>query len=92
MTDDKVRFLVVDDLEGNIAAITGLLAREGLEVISARSGAEARSSRKTSRRRLLRITSTVLPSWPKTPSGRVIAFIRVATTRTRMTPSAKARF
>ncbi|MFB2552788.1 response regulator [Ensifer soli] len=36
-----VKFLLVDDLEENLVAMEALLARDGLELIRARSGAEA---------------------------------------------------
>ena len=38
---DKVRFLLVDDLEENLTALEGHLRREGLETLAARSGSEA---------------------------------------------------
>ncbi len=38
---DKVRFLLVDDLEENLTALEALLRREGLETLTARSGSEA---------------------------------------------------
>lgn len=36
-----VRFLLVDDLEENLVALAALLERDGLEILTARSGAEA---------------------------------------------------
>lgn len=36
-----VKFLIVDDLEPNLLALTGLLRRDGLELLRARSGSEA---------------------------------------------------
>ncbi len=36
-----IKFLLVDDLEANLMALSGLLEREGLELYKARSGAEA---------------------------------------------------
>lgn len=36
-----VRFLLVDDLDENLTALAALLARDGLEILTARSGAEA---------------------------------------------------
>lgn len=36
-----VRFLLVDDLEENLVALKALLQRDGLEILTARSGAEA---------------------------------------------------
>ena len=36
-----VKFLLVDDLEENLIALEGLLRRDGLELLKARSGAEA---------------------------------------------------
>ena len=41
MPTDPVRFLLVDDLEGNLTALEGLLRRDGLDLHKARSGAEA---------------------------------------------------
>ena len=41
MPSDPVRFLLVDDLEGNLTALEGLLRRDCLELHKARSGAEA---------------------------------------------------
>jgi predicted dehydrogenase len=49
-------------------------------------------SRSSSRRRLLRSTSTVLPSWPKTPTGSVMTPLKVDSTSSTMTASAKVRF
>jgi len=37
----SIKFLLVDDLEANLQALSGLLQREGLELHSARSGPEA---------------------------------------------------
>lgn len=36
-----IKFLLVDDLEANLIALEGLLAREGLELLKARSGPQA---------------------------------------------------
>jgi len=36
-----IKFLLVDDLEANLLALEGLLRRDGLELLKARSGAEA---------------------------------------------------
>ena len=41
MTEDTIKFLLVDDTEENLVALEALLRREGLEVLMARSGAEA---------------------------------------------------
>ena len=41
MTNPTIKFLLVDDLEANLDALEGLLQREGLELLKARSGAEA---------------------------------------------------
>ena len=41
MADVPVKFLMVDDLEENLIALEALLRRDGLELIKARSGAEA---------------------------------------------------
>ncbi len=41
MLNKTVKFLIVDDLEANIIALEGLLRREGLELLKARSGKEA---------------------------------------------------
>ena len=41
MTNPPVKFLLVDDLEANLLALEGLLRRDGLELLKARSGAEA---------------------------------------------------
>ncbi len=41
MTKPNVKFLVVDDLAGNLLALEGLLRRDGLQVLKARSGREA---------------------------------------------------
>jgi signal transduction histidine kinase len=38
---DPVKFLIVDDTEENLVALEALLRRDGLEVLRARSGAEA---------------------------------------------------
>lgn len=40
-TPAKVSFLLVDDLDANLIALEGLLRREGLNLLKARSGAEA---------------------------------------------------
>lgn len=41
MTVPTIKFLLVDDLEANLDALEGLLKRDGLELLKARSGAEA---------------------------------------------------
>ena len=41
MTDAPVKLLLVDDTEENLVALDALLRREGLELLKARSGAEA---------------------------------------------------
>jgi signal transduction histidine kinase len=41
MSNDSVKFLLVDDLEENLLALEALLRREGLELLRARSGPEA---------------------------------------------------
>lgn len=41
MTPPSIKFLLVDDLEANLLALEGLLQRDGLELLKARSGAEA---------------------------------------------------
>jgi signal transduction histidine kinase len=41
MTAPTIKFLLVDDLEANLDALEGLLQREGLELLKARSGPEA---------------------------------------------------
>lgn len=41
MTDDKLEILLVDDVEENLVALEALLRREGIELLKARSGAEA---------------------------------------------------
>jgi signal transduction histidine kinase len=41
MSSESVKFLLVDDLEENLLALEALLRREGLELLSARSGPEA---------------------------------------------------
>ena len=41
MNSEPVKFLLVDDVEENLTALEGLLRREGLELLKARSGAEA---------------------------------------------------
>jgi two-component system sensor histidine kinase/response regulator len=41
MTDDTIKFLLVDDTEENLVALEALLRREGLEILKARSGAQA---------------------------------------------------
>lgn len=38
---NPIKFLLVDDLEANLTALEGLLRREGLELLKARSGQEA---------------------------------------------------
>jgi PAS domain S-box-containing protein len=38
---DKVKFLLVDDIEDNLVALEALLRRDGLETLKARSGTEA---------------------------------------------------
>lgn len=41
MKTPSIKFLLVDDLESNLIALEGLLRREGLELLKARSGPEA---------------------------------------------------
>lgn len=41
MQDSPVKFLLVDDLEANLLALSGLLRRDGVELLQARSGREA---------------------------------------------------
>ena len=41
MSNDPVKFLLVDDLEENLLALEGLLRREGLELLKARTGPQA---------------------------------------------------
>ncbi len=41
MKTTAIKFLLVDDLEANLLALEGLLRRDGLELLKARSGAEA---------------------------------------------------
>lgn len=41
MSRDPIKFLLVDDVEENLLALGALLARDGLELLQARSGAEA---------------------------------------------------
>lgn len=41
MTNPTIKFLLVDDLEANLDALEGLLKRDGLELLRARSGHEA---------------------------------------------------
>jgi signal transduction histidine kinase len=41
MTNSAIKFLLVDDLDSNLIALEGLLRREGLELLKARSGPEA---------------------------------------------------
>ncbi|WP_395744698.1 response regulator [Prosthecobacter sp.] len=41
MTAPSLKFLLVDDLEANLDALEGLLQRDGLELLKARSGPEA---------------------------------------------------
>jgi PAS domain S-box-containing protein len=41
MQDNPVKFLLVDDLEANLLALSGLLRRDGVELLQARSGREA---------------------------------------------------
>lgn len=38
---EPIKFLLVDDLEANLQALVGLLRRDGLELLTARSGPEA---------------------------------------------------
>jgi signal transduction histidine kinase len=38
---DPIKFLLVDDLEANLQALVALLRRDGLELLTARSGSEA---------------------------------------------------
>lgn len=41
MSDDTVKFILVDDIEENLLALEALLRRDGLEMLKARSGHEA---------------------------------------------------
>src|ERR1700743_3026277 len=41
MMSEPIKFLVVDDTEENLIALDALLARDGLELLKARSGSEA---------------------------------------------------
>lgn len=41
MSNDTVKFILVDDVEENLLALEGLLRRDGLELLKARSGHEA---------------------------------------------------
>lgn len=41
MTDDKLEILLVDDVDENLVALEALLRREGIEILKARSGAQA---------------------------------------------------
>jgi len=41
MIQDTIKFLIVDDVAENLVALEALLRRDGLEVLKARSGAEA---------------------------------------------------
>ncbi|NVB77241.1 MAG: hybrid sensor histidine kinase/response regulator [Kofleriaceae bacterium] len=41
MTDAKLQILLVDDVEENLVALEALLRREGIEILKARSGAQA---------------------------------------------------
>lgn len=41
MNSEPVKFLLVDDIEDNLVALEALLRRDGLELLKARSGAEA---------------------------------------------------
>ncbi|RYD23334.1 MAG: histidine kinase, partial [Verrucomicrobiaceae bacterium] len=41
MQKRPIKFLLVDDLDANLLALEGLLIREGLELLKARSGHEA---------------------------------------------------
>ncbi len=41
MIQDTIKFLLVDDVDENLVALEALLRRDGLEVLKARSGAEA---------------------------------------------------
>jgi signal transduction histidine kinase len=41
MSAEPIKFLLVDDTEANLVALESLLRREGLQVLQARSGAEA---------------------------------------------------
>lgn len=41
MSNRSIKFLLVDDLDANLLALEGLLAREGLQLLKARSGHEA---------------------------------------------------
>src|SRR5690606_25268713 len=55
-------------------------------------GLEALRCWRSSRRRLLKTTSTVLPSWPTTPAASTRPRVSTSRTSTTMTPSARARF
>src|SRR5690606_19962996 len=55
-------------------------------------GLEALRCWRSSRRRLLKSTSTVLPSWPTTPAASTRPRVSTSRTSTTMTPSARARF
>ena len=41
MIEESIKFLIVDDIAENLVALEALLRRDGLEVLKARSGAEA---------------------------------------------------
>jgi CheY-like chemotaxis protein len=41
MSNPPIKFLLVDDLDANLLVLEGLLRREGLELLKARSGSEA---------------------------------------------------
>src|SRR5262245_59794072 len=41
MSGESIKFLLVDDLEENLMALEALLCRDGLELLSAKSGQEA---------------------------------------------------
>src|SRR5690606_36893483 len=55
-------------------------------------GLEALRCWRSSRRRLLKTTSTVLPSWPTTPAASTRPRVSTSRTSTTMTPSDRARF
>jgi len=41
MSSEPVKFLIVDDIEDNLTVLEALLRRDGLQILQARSGAEA---------------------------------------------------
>ena len=48
---ESIKFLLVDDVNENLVALEALLRREGLEILTARSGTEAASSSSRGRSR-----------------------------------------